>query len=266
MDLFDNNNLSNTNAVNQQKDSSQENRQTTEKTAEEKQAILAQVKMPEDWKQALADELTSQNMDGLRSFLKQQYQAGKTIYPPASLMFNAFDLTPLSQVKVVILGQDPYHGAGQAMGLAFSVPKTIPKPPSLNNVLKEMADDIGTTYSRHGDLTYWAQQGVLLLNTSLSVEAGQAGSHQNRGWEQFTDAVIDVINEQLEHVVFILWGSKAKKKGKYINTDKHLILTATHPSPLGANRGGFFGTRPFSKTNDYLRQHGKTPIDWQLPQ
>ena len=139
-------------------------------------------------------------------------------------MFNAFNLTPLSSVKIVILGQDPYHGAGQAMGLSFSVPKTIPKPPSLNNILKEMADDIGTTYSRHGDLTHWARQGVLLLNSSLSVEAGQAGSHQGKGWEQFTDAVIEAVNQQTEHTVFILWGSHAKKKGKFIDTDKHLIL------------------------------------------
>lgn len=236
------------------------------KSEAEKQAILAKVRMPDDWKKALADELTSDNMDQLRAFLKQQYQAGKTIYPPAPLMFNAFDLTPLSQVKVVILGQDPYHGPGQAMGLAFSVPKTIPKPPSLNNVLKEMADDIGTSYSAHGDLTHWAKQGVLLLNTSLSVEEGEPNSHQKQGWEQFTDAVIDVVNEQTQNTVFILWGSKAKSKGKFIDTNRHLILTAVHPSPLGANRGGFFGTKPFSKTNDYLRQHGKTPIDWQLPQ
>lgn len=239
---------------------------TVAKTAQEKQQILDKVRMPDDWKSALANELTSDNMDNLRAFLKQEYQAGKTIYPPAPLMFNAFDLTPLSEVKVVILGQDPYHGPGQAMGLAFSVPKTIPKPPSLNNVLKEMADDIGTQYSAHGDLTYWAKQGVLLLNTSLSVEAHQAGSHQNKGWEQFTDAVIEVVNQQTEHTVFILWGSKAKSKCKFIDTDRHLILTAVHPSPLGANRGGFFGTKPFSKTNDYLRQHGKSAIDWQLPQ
>lgn len=238
----------------------------SQKSEEEKQAILAKVKMPEDWKVALADELTSDNMDQLRTFLRSEYQAGKTIYPPAPMMFNAFNLTPLSQVKVVILGQDPYHGPGQAMGLSFSVPKTIPKPPSLNNVLKEMADDIGTTYSSHGDLTHWAKQGVLLLNTSLTVEAGEANSHQNKGWEQFTDAVIDVINEQTEHTVFILWGSKAKSKGKFIDTERHLILTAVHPSPLAANRGGFFGSKPFSKANDYLRQHGKTAIDWQLPQ
>lgn len=239
---------------------------SSQKTPEEKQAILANVQMPEDWKSALADELTSDNMDKLRMFLRQEYKAGKTIYPHAPLMFNAFNLTPLSKVKVVILGQDPYHGPGQAMGLSFSVPKTIPKPPSLNNVLKEMADDIGTQYSAHGDLTHWAQQGVLLLNASLSVEAGQAGSHQGQGWEQFTDAVIDVVNEQTEHTVFILWGSKAKSKGKFIDTERHLILTSVHPSPLAANRGGFFGTKPFSKANDYLIQHNKTPIDWQLPQ
>ncbi len=237
-----------------------------QKSDAEKQAILARVKMPEDWKLALSDELTSQNMDNLREFLRQEYSAGKTIYPKGSQMFNAFNLTPLSEVKVVILGQDPYHGPGQAMGLSFSVPKIIPKPPSLNNILKEMADDIGTVPSRHGDLTHWAKQGVLLLNASLTVEEGDAGSHQGKGWEQFTDAVIDVINKQTEHTVFILWGSKAKLKGKFIDTDKHLILSAVHPSPLAANRGGFFGTKPFSKANEYLIQHGKSAIDWQLPQ
>ena len=236
------------------------------KTAAQKQAILDKVRLPADWKNALADALTSDNMDGLREFLKQAYQSDDSIYPPAPLIFNAFNLTPLSEVKVVILGQDPYHRPGQAMGLSFSVPKIIPKPPSLNNLLKEMADDIGTHYSAHGDLTSWAQQGVLLLNSSLTVREGEPNSHQNAGWEPFTDAVIDIINQQTEHVVFILWGSKAKMKGKYINTDKHLILTAVHPSPLAANRGGFFGSKPFSKANDYLLQHGKTPIDWQLPQ
>ncbi len=239
---------------------------TAGKTAAEKKAILDNVKLPEDWKLALEDELTSNNMDDLRAFLKEAYQSDTSVYPPANLMFNAFNLTPLAHVKVVILGQDPYHRPGQAMGLSFSVPKTIPKPPSLNNVLKEMADDIGIAPSKHGDLTYWAEQGVLLLNTSLTVNEGEPTSHQGAGWEQFTDAVIDVINEQTEHVVFILWGSKAQKAGKYIDTDKHLILTAVHPSPLAANRGGFFGTKPFSKTNEYLAQYGKTPIDWQLPQ
>ncbi|WP_350558757.1 uracil-DNA glycosylase [Psychrobacter sp. CAL346-MNA-CIBAN-0220] len=247
-------------------DDEQSDGQTTPKTAAQKQAILDNVRLPNDWKMALVDELTSDNMDDLRAFLKQAYQSDESIYPPANLMFNAFNLTPLSQVKVVILGQDPYHRPGQAMGLSFSVPKTIPKPPSLNNVLKEMATDIDTRYSAHGDLTYWAQQGVLLLNSSLTVSEGAPNSHQNKGWEQFTDAVIDVVNEQTNHTVFILWGSKAQKKGKYIDTDKHLILTAVHPSPLAANRGGFFGSKPFSKTNDYLLQYGQTPIDWQLPQ
>ncbi len=237
-----------------------------QKSEAEKQAILARVQMPEDWKLALADELTSQNMDNLREFLKQEYGSGKSIYPKASQMFNAFNLTPLSNVKVVILGQDPYHGPGQAMGLSFSVPKMIPMPPSLRNIVKEMADDIGTVPPKHGDLTHWAQQGVLLLNASLTVEEGMAGSHQGKGWEQFTDAVIDVVNKQTSNTVFILWGSKAKLKGKFIDTEKHLILSAVHPSPLAANRGGFFGSKPFSKANEYLVQHGKKAIDWQLPQ
>lgn len=237
-----------------------------QKSEAEKQAILARVQMPEDWKLVLADELTSQNMDNLREFLKQEYGSGKSIYPKASQMFNAFNLTPLSNVKVVILGQDPYHGPGQAMGLSFSVPKMIPMPPSLRNIVKEMADDIGTVPPKHGDLTHWAQQGVLLLNASLTVEEGMAGSHQGKGWEQFTDAVIDVVNKQTSNTVFILWGSKAKLKGKFIDTEKHLILSAVHPSPLAANRGGFFGSKPFSKANEYLVQHGKKAIDWQLPQ
>lgn len=230
------------------------------------QATLAKVKMPEDWKQALSDALTSDNMDNIRQFLRAQYEAGKTIYPAGSQMFNAFNLTPLSQVKVVILGQDPYHGPGQAMGLSFSVPKVVPKPPSLQNILQELSTDLGIPPSRHGDLTHWAQQGVLLLNSMLSVEAGQAGSHQKKGWETFTDAVIEAVNQHCEHCVFILWGSYAQKKGRFIDSSKHLILTAAHPSPLAANRGGFFGTRPFSKANDYLMQHGRAPIDWQLPQ
>ena len=238
----------------------------SQKSEAEKQAILARVQMPEDWKLALIDELTSQNMDNLREFLKQEYGSGKSIYPKASQMFNAFNLTPLSNVKVVILGQDPYHGPGQAMGLSFSVPKMIPMPPSLRNIVKEMADDIGTVPPKHGDLTHWAQQGVLLLNASLTVEEGMAGSHQGKGWEQFTDAVIDVVNKQTSNTVFILWGSKAKLKGKFIDTEKHLILSAVHPSPLAANRGGFFGSKPFSKANEYLVQHGKQAIDWQLPQ
>lgn len=229
-------------------------------------SVLQKVQLPDDWKMALADVLLSPVMDNLRAFLQHEYAQGKTIYPPKPQIFNALNTTPLSAVKVVILGQDPYHGAGQAMGLSFSVPKIIPKPPSLANILKELAIDLGIFVSAHGDLTHWANQGVLLLNATLTVENGRAGSHQGKGWEEFTDAVIDVINKQTDRTVFILWGSYAKKKGRFIDPNRHLILTANHPSPLSANRGGFFGTRPFSKTNNYLVRHGKTPIDWALPQ
>ncbi|UNU73262.1 uracil-DNA glycosylase [Moraxella nasovis] len=232
----------------------------------DKAAILARVQLPDDFKFALADVLTSDSMASLRAFLQAEYAQNKTIYPPKSQIFNALNTTPLSQVKVVILGQDPYHGAGQAMGLSFSVPKVVPKPPSLQNILKELSNDLHIPISNHGDLTYWASQGVLLLNAVLTVEAGRAGSHAGKGWELFTDAVIDVINTQTTNTVFILWGSYAKKKGRFIDPNRHLILTANHPSPLSANRGGFFGTSPFSRTNDYLIRHGKAPIDWALPQ
>lgn len=228
-------------------------------------AVLDKVQLPDDWKMALSDVLLSPIMDNLRAFLRNEYAQGKTIYPPKSLIFNALHTTPLSSVKVVILGQDPYHGAGQAMGLSFSVPRIIPKPPSLQNILKELANDLNIPISPHGDLTHWANQGVLLLNATLTVENGRAGSHQNCGWEEFTDAVIDVINKKTERTVFILWGSYAKKKGRFIDASRHLILNANHPSPLSANRGGFFGSRPFSQTNEYLIKFGKSPIDWALP-
>ena len=230
------------------------------------QEILNRAQIPDDWKTVLTDALLSKDMSALREFLQHEYQQQKTIYPPKDKIFNAFNLTPLSQVKVVILGQDPYHGAGQAMGLSFSVPKIIPKPPSLQNILKELSLDLGIAISKHGDLTEWAKQGVLLLNATLTVEDSKAGSHQNQGWESFTDAVIDAINTHTQNTVFILWGSFAKKKGRFIDTNRHLVLTASHPSPLSANRGGFFGTKPFSKTNTYLIEHGKTPINWQLSQ
>lgn len=234
--------------------------------SQEQSEKLNRIQLPDDWKMALAQPLLSQEMDNLRAFLQHEYAQGKTIYPPKPLIFNALNTTPLLSVKVVILGQDPYHGAGQAMGLSFSVPKIIPKPPSLQNILKELASDLGIPVCPHGDLTHWANQGVLLLNATLTVVDGQAGSHQGKGWESFTDAIIDVVNKQTDRTVFILWGSHAKKKGRFIDSSRHLILTANHPSPLSANRGGFFGTRPFSKTNEYLVRHGKTPIDWQLPQ
>ena len=233
------------------------------KSDAQKQAILDNVRLPDDWKQALAEELTSDNMDNLRAFLKEAYQSDDSIYPPAPLMFNALNLTPLSQVKVVILGQDPYHGPGQAMGLSFSVPKAMPKPPSLNNVLKEMASDIGIAPSKHGDLTYWAQQGVLLLNSSLTVREGEPNSHQNKGWEQFTDAVIQAVNAQDRPIVYLLWGRPAQSKIPMLTNPKHLILTAPHPSPLSAYRG-FFGCRHFSKANAFLEEHGIAPIDWQI--
>ena len=201
------------------------------------------------------------------AFVRQEREAGKLIYPPAADVFNAFKYTEFDQVRVVILGQDPYHGPRQAHGLCFSVQPGVATPPSLVNIYKELARDIpGFQIPSHGYLVSWAAQGVLLLNTVLTVEAGMAHSHAKLGWEQFTDAVIDVVNKQTSNTVFILWGSKAKLKGKFIDTEKHLILSAVHPSPLAANRGGFFGSKPFSKANEYLVQHGKQAIDWQLPQ
>lgn len=231
---------------------------------EEQQQRLAKVQLPEDWKYPLADFLLSEKMEQLRQFLSAEKQAGKVIFPPNAQIFRALQKTPLQQVKVVILGQDPYHGLNQANGLSFSVNKGITLPPSLRNIYHELATDLGIPPVNHGDLTAWAEQGVLLLNSVLTVEAGQPTSHKQKGWEEFTDAIIDVLNEQREHIVFILWGSYAQQKGKRIFTDKHLVLKAAHPSPLSANRGGFFGCRVFSKANHYLHQHGITPVNWQL--
>lgn len=225
---------------------------------------LDKVQLDASWKYGLSDFLLSPQMDELRDFLVSEKQAQKEIYPPSSLIFNAFNTTPLEQVKVVILGQDPYHGPNQAHGLSFSVRKGIALPPSLRNIFHELHADVGVEIPRHGDLTHWAEQGVLLLNSVLTVEAGQPTSHQKRGWENFTDHVIDVLNEQREHIVFILWGAYAQRKGQRIDPNKHLILKAAHPSPLAANRGGFFGCKVFSKTNNYLKHNGIEPIDWQL--
>ena len=225
---------------------------------------LDKVQLDASWKYGLSDFLLSPQMDELRDFLVSEKQAQKEIYPPSSLIFNAFNTTPLEQVKVVILGQDPYHGPNQAHGLSFSVQKGIALPPSLRNIFHELHADVGVEIPRHGDLTHWAEQGVLLLNSVLTVEAGQPTSHQKRGWEDFTDHVIDVLNEQREHIVFILWGAYAQRKGQRIDPNKHLILKAAHPSPLAANRGGFFGCKVFSKTNNYLKHNGIEPIDWQL--
>ncbi|MFV5343724.1 uracil-DNA glycosylase [Acinetobacter oleivorans] len=231
---------------------------------EQQQDKLSKVQLEESWKISLAPFLLSPQMDNLRDFLFQEKQAQKIIYPPSKQIFSALNTTPLAEVKVVILGQDPYHGPNQANGLSFSVQKGIALPPSLRNIFHELHTDLGIPAPRHGDLTKWATQGVLLLNSVLTVEAGQPTSHQKQGWEAFTDEVIDVLNEQREHIVFILWGAYAQRKGQRINRDKHLVLTAAHPSPLAANRGGFFGCKVFSKTNQYLKQHGIEPIDWQL--
>jgi uracil-DNA glycosylase len=215
------------------------------------------------WQTVLGAELDKPYMHALKAFLQKEKADGKTIFPPGPLIFNAFNHTPFDQVRVVIIGQDPYHGPDQAHGLSFSVPAGIPPPPSLVNIFKEIQSDLGIRMSGRGDLTPWAAQGVLLLNATLTVQMANAGSHQNRGWETFTDAAIAALNAQREGLVFVLWGSYAQKKRAMIDPNKHLILKSVHPSPLSAHRG-FFGTRQFSKINEYLTAHGQTPITWQL--
>ncbi|MEK5757907.1 MULTISPECIES: uracil-DNA glycosylase [Acinetobacter] len=231
---------------------------------EQQIAKLNKVQLDDSWKYGLSEFLLSPKMDALKTFLIEEKKADKVIYPPNHLIFNALNTTPLDRVKVVIIGQDPYHGPNQAHGLSFSVQKGVVLPPSLRNIFHELHNDLGVKIPKHGDLTHWAEQGVLLLNAVLTVEAAQPTSHQKRGWEEFTDHVIDVLNEQREHIVFILWGAYAQRKGQRIDQNKHLVLKAAHPSPLSANRGGFFGCKVFSKTNNYLKQHGIEPIDWQL--
>lgn len=219
------------------------------------------------WQAVIGNELEKPYMQALSDFLKQEKAAGKVIYPPSALIFNAFNHTPFEQVRVVIIGQDPYHGhehgTPQAHGLSFSVPKGIAPPPSLQNIFKEISADLNVTMSRNGDLTAWADQGVLLLNATLTVEQGKAGAHQNKGWETFTDAAISALNTQREGLVFVLWGSYAQKKGAFIDDKKHLVLKSVHPSPLSAHRG-FFGNHQFSQINQYLEAQGQQPIDWQL--
>ena len=222
------------------------------------------VKLEESWKAALAGEFSQPYMASLKSFLQEQKALGKAIFPRGSEYFRALDLTPLDKVRVVILGQDPYHGEGQAHGLSFSVRPGVRVPPSLVNIFKELREDLGIQPSAHGFLEHWAKQGVLLLNSVLTVEMGRAASHQGRGWERFTDAVIRTVNEQEKPVVFILWGSYAQKKAAFVDRSRHLVLRSAHPSPLSAHNG-FFGSRPFSKANEFLEQHGRQPIDWQLP-
>jgi uracil-DNA glycosylase len=218
------------------------------------------VRIEASWKEQLSEEFEKQYFSELVKFVKQEYSS-KTIYPPARLIFNAFNRCPFDNVKAVIIGQDPYHGPGQAHGLCFSVLKNVAFPPSLVNIFKEIHDDIKTPLPKNGDLERWADQGVLLLNAILTVRAHQAGSHQNKGWEQLTDAAINKLANQKDHLVFLLWGTYAQKKGAFIDRSLHLVLESAHPSPLSAENG-FFGNKHFSKTNKYLEQHNIEPIVW----
>lgn len=222
-----------------------------------------EVKLEPSWKAALQSEFEEAYFTELTEFVKSEYKSG-TVYPPPKFIFRAFELCPFDSVKVVILGQDPYHGPGQANGLSFAVNEGVALPPSLRNIFQELESDLGKPLeNRSGDLSRWAEQGVLLLNATLTVRARTAGSHQNKGWEQFTDAVIRVLSEKREHLVFILWGNYAKAKGAHIDRTKHLVIESPHPSPFSAYNG-FFGSKPFSKTNEYLETQGETPINWEV--
>jgi len=218
------------------------------------------VKIEQSWKDCLADEFKKPYFQQLTDFVRGEYEKGP-VYPPGAFIFNAFNHCPLDKVKVVLLGQDPYHEPGQAHGLCFSVREGVPFPPSLINIFKEVQSDLGTPVSKNGDLTRWADQGVFLLNATLTVRAHAAGSHQNKGWEIFTDAVISRLTAQRKHLVYILWGAYAQRKGAMIDTSNNLVLQSPHPSPLSASRG-FFGNKHFSKANAYLTATGQTPIDW----
>jgi len=219
------------------------------------------VKIEPSWKEQLQEEFSKPYFTNLTQFVKEEYTA-HTCYPPGNLIFSAFNHTPFNKVKVVIIGQDPYHGIGQANGLCFSVSEGVSHPPSLINIFKEVETDLLIPYPKSGNLERWADQGILLLNATLTVKAHEAGSHQKKGWEQFTDAVISKLSEEKEGLVFLLWGGFAKKKGAKINTQKHLVLTTGHPSPLSANRGYWFGNKHFSEVNNYLSGLGKNPIQW----
>ncbi|MEL7599856.1 MAG: uracil-DNA glycosylase [Proteiniphilum sp.] len=219
-----------------------------------------EVKIEESWKAHLQEEFGKPYFERLTEYVRQEY-ADKTVYPPAKLIFNAFNRCPFQDVKVVIVGQDPYHEPGQAHGLCFSVPEEMSLPPSLQNIYKEITQDMGKKTPRSGNLERWAEQGVLLLNATLTVQAHRAGSHQGKGWEEFTDAAIRHLASEREHLVFILWGAYAQRKGESIDANRHLVLKSPHPSPLSAHRG-FFGNKHFSRANDYLKAHGKQPVDW----
>lgn len=221
---------------------------------------MAEVKMEASWKERLAGEFEEEYFKNLSQFVREEYQRA-VVYPHPSHVFRAFDATPFGEVKVVILGQDPYHGPKQAIGLCFAVSPEVKAPPSLQNIFKELETDLGKEVNRDPDLIRWAKQGVLLLNATLTVNAGSPGSHQGKGWERFTDAAIRRLNDEREHLVFILWGNYAKHKGAFIDRTKHLVIESAHPSPFSAY-SGFFGSKPFSKTNAYLEQHGHQPIEW----
>lgn len=220
------------------------------------------IQLEPEWKQVLSEIINTEEFEQLRQQLYTEKKAGKLFFPPGKDIFRAYQVTPFSQVKVVILGQDPYHGPGQAHGLSFSVPAGVKPPPSLVNIYKELESDVNFRRPTHGNLEKWARQGVFLLNAMLTVRANEPASHQNIGWQFFTDATIRLLSEKREHLVFILWGAFAQKKSSLINAQKHLVLKAPHPSPFSANNG-FFGCKHFSQTNVYLVQHGKEPIDWQ---
>lgn len=220
-----------------------------------------EVRIDDSWQRVLQTEFDKPYFAELVGFVRSEYKAG-TVYPPARLIFNAFDSCPFDNVRVVIIGQDPYHGVGQAHGLSFSVNDGVPPPPSLINIYREISDDLHITPYSSGNLVRWAKQGVMLLNATLTVRAASPGSHQNRGWEQFTDAVIRTVSEQRTNVVFLLWGNYARQKGAKIDRAKHLVLESGHPSPMSANKGYWFGNRHFSQTNSYLISKGLQPIDW----
>jgi uracil-DNA glycosylase len=235
---------------------------TTE--AEAAPRAASKIRLEPGWLAQLQHEFEQPYMKSLKQFLQHEKRAGKVIYPPGDQYFNAFHYAPFGTVKVVILGQDPYHGPGQAHGLCFSVPPGVDVPPSLVNIYKELHRDLGMPIPHHGFLQHWAEQGVLLLNSVLTVERGRAAAHQGKGWEQFTDRVIAILNEKCEGIVFLLWGSYAQKKGALVDRKRHLVLTAPHPSPLSAHRG-FIGCGHFSAANKYLQKQGQAPIDWNLP-
>jgi len=219
-----------------------------------------EVKIEDKWKQALANQFAQPYFQSLSEFVREEYSNHK-IYPPAGLIFSAFDSCPFNDVKVVIIGQDPYHGEGQAHGLCFSVGAEVRMPPSLVNIFKELKTDLGIPIPENGSLTRWAKQGVLLINATLTVRAATPGSHQGKGWEEFTDAAIGALNQEKQNLVFILWGAYAQRKGEIIDRSRHLVIESAHPSPFAAHRG-FFGSKPFSRTNDYLSSKGESPVDW----